>query len=347
MTPIISTRWMNSLLRTLLTKRRSQRPRPSHRLLHLESLERRLVPAHFLWTGHSPVSFGWATAVNWLNTTTGLSGVPAAGDDVTLPAGAPKLLTSYNFTDGRVLNSITISGSGYTVLASSGVSIPVGNGGISAVNASGSNTISAPLSINNGDKTFTVSDSAATLVLSGAISGNAGLVKLGDGELTLGGTAANSYTGTTTVNAGQLTLKKSPGITAVNGPLTIGDGSGSDEVVLDNDNQIADSAAIAIQSFALLDLNNFAETIGPLNMTGGEISTGKGKLTLGRDVTINPSFFTATIVGALSLGSASRNFTVGDGAATADMLISAAISGPAGVGICQDRSGRTRPNRRQ
>ena len=100
-------------------------------------------------------------------------------------------------------------------------------------------TISGNLALNSFTataavtRTFTVNDGAAgdDLVISAAISDGNGLFssraspKLGLGTMQFAGSAANTYTGTTTVNEGTLELNKTPGVNAMSGPLTIGDGS--------------------------------------------------------------------------------------------------------------------------
>lgn len=77
-------------------------------------------------------------------------------------------------------------------------------------------------------------------------SGAKGLTKTGDGELTFSGSSANTYTGTTYVNAGTLTLGRDAFTTAIAGNLVIGDGRGTDTVRLRNDEQIADTATVTL-----------------------------------------------------------------------------------------------------
>src|SRR5207248_727028 len=70
---------------------------------------------------------------------------------------------------------------------------------------------------------------------------------------------------------------------------------------------------------------------------GGNLTTGGGTLTLGGDVTGNAASATATIGGNLALGT-SRTFTIADGAAASDVVVSAAISG-AGFGLTKAGAG--------
>ena len=101
----------------------------------------------------------------------------------------------------------------------------------------------------NSTRTLTVS--GGNLVVGGAISGAGfGLTKNGTGTLTLSG--ANTYSNTTTVNAGTLAL-------------------GASDV-------IANSSDVTVASGAALALNSFSDTIGKL--TGaGSVTLGSGTLT--------------------------------------------------------------------
>ncbi len=117
------------------------------------------------------------------------------------------------------------------------------------------------------------------------------LVKNGTGIQVLSGTAANTYTGLTTVNAGELDLNKTAGLNAVGGNLTIGDGAGganSDIVKLLAANQIIDTSVVLVNgSSGKLDLNNFSETIlsfadtGAVAVNGSSVNLGSGTLTFG------------------------------------------------------------------
>jgi autotransporter-associated beta strand protein len=133
----------------------------------------------------------------------------------------------------------------------------------------------------------------------GAISGT-GSVVVDAGSLSLGGTSANTYTGSTTVNTGMLDLNKTAGMTAVAGSLTIGNGTGSTTVRLLASNQIADTSAVTLASGGTptLNLNGFSETIGSLasNNSNATVQLGAGSLTLGSDNT--SMTFAGTISGS-------------------------------------------------
>ena len=136
-------------------------------------------------------------------------------------------------------------------------------------------------------------------VLQNGAGGQLLLVKNGTGIQTLSGAVANTYTGLTTVNAGELDLNKTAGVTAVGGNLTIGDGAGganADIVKLLASNQIIDSSLVLIHgSSGSLDLNNFSETIagfadtGAVAVNGSSVALGSGTLTFGAD-NVNRTF---------------------------------------------------------
>ena len=68
-------------------------------------------------------------------------------------------------------------------------------------------------------------NSAATNSFSGPIGGSLSFTKSGSGLQTFDGSAANTYTGTTLVDNGTLTLAKSGGVPAIAGPVQMGAGN--------------------------------------------------------------------------------------------------------------------------
>ena len=134
--------------------------------------------------------------------------------------------------------------------------------------------------------TVNVADSGTVrgLTIPAVISGTQSIAKGGAGTLLFNSTAANTYTGTTTVNAGTLLLNDSGGV-AVPGALTIGDfvgGTGvvkADVVRFLRNNQIPQNVLVTVNNSGLLDLNGFSNTIGvglpnALSLVGGSVATG-------------------------------------------------------------------------
>ena len=92
-----------------------------------------------------------------------------------------------------------------------------------------------------------------------------GLYQSGTSILSLGGTEANTYTGTTTVSQGTLELGKNPNIVAIPGNLVIGNGiSTGQTVTLFNDGQFKDTSQVSMYSGTTLNLQNTTQTIGSL-----------------------------------------------------------------------------------
>jgi autotransporter-associated beta strand protein len=150
-------------------------------------------------------------------------------------------------------------------------------------------TLAGPTTLANNPKlTVAAAEGDGTLVqtfLNGAISGNSGFNKDGPSILSLGGTDANTFTGTTTVAQGSLDLAKEPGIVAIPGNLVIGNGiSTGQTVTLFNNGQIKDTSQVSIFQDATLNLQNKTQTIGSLadaGKGGGRVIIGAGSLTTG------------------------------------------------------------------
>src|SRR5262249_22247414 len=93
-------------------------------------------------------------------------------------------------------------------------------------------------------------------------------------------------------------------------------------------------------SLALLDLGNFTDTVGSLRFSGpAQVAANAGRLTLNSGVTMDAGFFTAIITADLSLGSATRTFTIGQGFPGQALTVSGHVSGASGAGITKAGAG--------
>jgi len=166
----------------------------------------------------------------------------------------------------------------------------------SAAGAAGTITLGGPVSAADltfnaaGSGSYTITGSTLTVesgsvitnanaVINSILAGSNGLAKTGAGLLTLGGAAANTYTGLTTTTAGRLHLLKTVGQNAVTGDLTI---SGGASVTFGANHQIANTATVTMSDAGSffngtnVSVGQFGleETFANLLVTGGVVNTG-------------------------------------------------------------------------
>lgn len=242
----------------------------------------------------------------------------ALGTGSTIIASGAALELAGGITPG---NAISVSGSGVS-----------GTGAIH--NVSGTNTLSG--AITETGATTLAADSGTTLNLTGNLTGantdttlgGAGNIAVaqiatGTGKVTLngagtvtynGGAAANTYTGTTTVNSGTLVLAKNAGTNAVADDLTVNSGT----VRLNAGNQIVDTAAVTLNGSGTLNLNGQTETLGQLNSTSAAATTalGAGSLTLSGPNNTNSNYagaLTGTGASSLNIAGTGKTYLSGSG----------------------------------
>ncbi len=240
-----------------------------------------------------PVTIGSGTA----SIPAASAGAGAGTAPITISPGAQLTFSS---TTGTFSKPVTLGGrlhlSNTSVTLSGAITLPPGNDGLVDVL-----TTSSP-------------------VFSGVISGAGRLEKRQAGTLTLSGTAANTFTGGTVVTEGTLRLQKTAGLNAVPGALTIGDGAGTDTVVLLAANQIANAATVTLSgSGAALQCGTFAEQIAALQFTGGSV-TGSAALTVGGIASLAAAT-TAGVDVNLTLNAAAAAISCEDGPAAIDLQI--------------------------
>jgi len=117
-------------------------------------------------------------------------------------------------------------------------------------------------------------DSSQRFTINGSISGANDLTKAGAGRLVFDGTAANSYTGDTIINAGTLELSKTAGTNAIaGGDITINSGG---TLLLDASNQIANGVDLELDG-GTFDTDGNSEALGQLTLSSNStIDLGTG-----------------------------------------------------------------------
>ncbi len=236
-------------------------------------------------------------------TTDVVVGQALAGAGTLVKTGASQLtLTAANsYSGGTVLNAGTLAAGNDSALGSGTITINGGTlsssggtrslsgaitaGGDFSIGGSDLFTLSGGVNLGAAARTVTIS-STTNVILSGAVSGTGGFTKAGTGTLTVSGASANTYSGTTTVNAGTLLLGKSAGVNAVPADLMVGDdsgGAGADVARLTAANLIPDTSAVTVAGSGLLDLNGNSETVLSISAanSAAQIALGGATLTVG------------------------------------------------------------------
>lgn len=213
-------------------------------------------------------------------------------------AGEVMLSGSNSFTGPVTINSGTLWASSSSALGTTNIPVTVNSGGSLfldgfstfglkplILNGSGSGigqgsggALTSDTSISWGGNITLATDSAVhvdsvcLLTLSGSIGGPGALFVTGLGTLTLSGSVANSYAGTTTANNGTLVLNKATGIAAMPGNLVVNSGA---TVRLAGLQQTVNNADVLINSGGLFDFSTYYTYLDTLRGSG-TVNFGSG-----------------------------------------------------------------------
>jgi autotransporter-associated beta strand protein len=185
--------------------------------------------------------------------------------------------------------------------------------------------------IMTADSTF-ANYGGGNLRIIGPISGAGGLIELYGGYLSLEGTTANTYAGTTTVTFGTLLLGKPFATKAVPGPLVIGP---ANVVRLLNSFQIDDpTTPVTLGENSRLDLAGWEEWVGPTSLKGAQITSGGGGLLFfsGNIAVISSTNAQSVISGNAEIYAGTYTITNTGHYYDPDLLISANLSSGGGGG---------------
>ena len=292
------------------------------------------------WTGG--IDGDWNDAGNWdigipgnFNHNLIFSGTTntATNNDITNSFGN---ITLSNTTAGQ---SFSLGGNQLNLYGTVSTAAVVGGGTIE-------DTISLNLRTTGGTRTFNMGTDH-NLTVSGVITGPQGIIKSGDGRLTL--TAANDHGGSTTINGGTLAFAGG-GKTAEYIPIVI---NNTGTLRFDKNDTWGQattdtSSSITINAGGTMESGGFFNTIRDLNLNGGTVAmTGgvnatypalalKGTVTVGGSQASQINFVSGTF-NRINIGDGNLGATVFDVAdstsdASADLTVSTVLqnNGPVG-----------------
>ena len=292
------------------------------------------------WTGG--IDGDWNDAGNWdigipgnFNHNLIFSGTTntATNNDITNSFGN---ITLSNTTAGQ---SFSLGGNQLNLYGTVNTAAVVGGGTIE-------DTISLNLRTTAGTRTFNMGTDH-NLTVSGVITGPQGIIKSGDGRLTL--TAANDHGGSTTINGGTLAFAGG-GTTAEYIPIVIND---TGTLRFDKNDTWGTagtdtSSSITVNAGGTMESGGFFNTIRDLNLNGGTVAmTGgvnatypalalKGTVTVGGSQASQINFVSGTF-NRINIGDGNLGATVFDVAdatsdASADLTVSTVLqnNGPVG-----------------
>ena len=218
---------------------------------------------------------------------------------------------TYNLNGGALVPSALGGGPGYFVF----------NFGGGTLQASGALSTTLPMTLSGNGSGATYDTAGYTMTLSGSLSGPGGLTKVDSGTLTLA--ASDSYTGTTIIRAGTLSLANSAAL-AGGGNITFGGGSlqytssnsrdysgkivgstGPISIDTNGVNVTCVSNLVSSNVGGLTKVGSGTLTLAVANAYGGNTWIGGGTLALGSSLALQNSTLDTSGSGVLSFGSLS------------------------------------------
>jgi autotransporter-associated beta strand protein len=300
------------------------------------------------WIG--PDNGLWSVSGNW-SVASGTAPINSGSFDLIFNSPANRVIV--NDLTNVTANSLTVSGGSDNYLSGNAITLA----GNFTVQTGAWQRTTMDLALSGSGGTFDIQsgflfvgyDNSWATTAGGVISGSNGVTKTGGGVLSYA--KANTYTGGTVINAGTLQLDYGDtGTGAMRGVVTINSGGTINSKVKDSFgwNVGVKVDTLNVNGGSLIHnttTGNLTFSSMQLNMTGGSIdSTTTAGFDLydanGTNTTINTlaSASTATIAGKMNLRAGDNDavgtvFTVADGAAANDLVVSAIVANGSAQGV--------------
>ncbi|WP_266171108.1 autotransporter outer membrane beta-barrel domain-containing protein [Dyella subtropica] len=220
--------------------------------------------------GDATLASGATLAFNRIDAFTFANNISGTGSVSQMGAGIATLSGTNSYTGGTTIASGTLRVGSDANLGNAAGGI-IFTGGV--LNTSADMATARSIALNGNGTFFT--DSGTTLTLNGVVGGNGGLAKAGAGALVL--SKANTYTGGTTINAGELRIASDTSLGAAAGGVAFTGGT------LHTTTDITTSRAMNLSGTAtfLTEAGTTLTLDGPVTGSGSMTKAGDGTLVLG------------------------------------------------------------------
>jgi autotransporter-associated beta strand protein len=277
------------------------------------------------WTGPLTVNGGVVALTN--NNALGTTG---AGATTTVLSGGSLFLRDGTAAAPRTLaEPLTLSGNGIRFRDDTNSGALHADGGV--------NTVTSAITLSGNTGIGARND--ALLTLSGVISGASSLTKLGAGTLVLN--AANTYTGATIINEGELRLTNAAALSASTNVRLSGGvlelGAGNYTAALGTGaGQVQFTSSGGFSAFGADRTVNLGGANATLTWNSTPAFLGNGQaLLLSSDV----ANATVTLTNPIALNGGQREFRVGNGSAALDATLSGNLTGTGTSGLVKTGTG--------
>ena len=250
--------------------------------------------ATHIWTGGA--NGLWSASGNWNG------GVPTTGE----PGGTivqfnANTTSSMNIA-GLAVDQIHFAGSDNVISGTTGLTISGASLVQNIVSDADGNVLAGSLPLTLANATVEAVSNSGTLTVHGAIGGAPGLLTAGSGDVSLSGTAPNTYAGATTIISGTLHIGTSSGDVIAGSSLNVGDGLPPDaRLLLENSSDISPQTPVIVNSDGVIDFQNHSDSAKSLTVNGGSVLGAN--LAVSNAVVMHDGTVTLAPSGTLTAGS--------------------------------------------
>ena len=189
--------------------------------------------------------------------------------------GTLEIATGNSYTGDTTVQAGVLVVSGGSIPADSPVNLATGNAGLRLEGDESLRMIKGTGWVDVNGHGLTVGSCDESWVQYGLLRGSGRIDKIGAGTWRIAGSSPSSFTGSTTIEAGTLTLDKSDGVQALGGDITVAGG----KLRLSSHGQLDPATTQLTLSLGTLELNGYTNAAASVCLTDQFTLSGAGELT--------------------------------------------------------------------